>query len=171
MKNRDYWMTPICFVWGLFYAWLVTWVANVIYWLENISIESLLGSVFWTDVKGLLFVIHAFVSMFFYIAVLPAAAIPISHVYNPWIRRFLIVAYAVSVITIIDPSVSSYLFSKPIESIVEFLRKDCYFHLMGGASLANLTWSDKISRLDYNVFHTYIVIGAILCLRNKDNFL
>ena len=169
-KEKDILMTPVCFVWGLAYAWLAVWVINIFYWVESITIGSLLGSIFWTDARGPLYVIHTFIAMAFYAAVLPFAVVPISHVYNPWIRRLLIVLYAFSIICIVDKSVSSYFFSGNLNSMASFLRNDCYFHLIGGVSFLNLTWSDKLSQFEYNVFDIYIVITAIVCLCNKDNF-
>lgn len=165
--HNDYLMIPVCYVWGIAYAFAVVWAVNIIQWLDSITIESLLGTLFWADARGPLYVIHTLIVMFFYIGVLPAAVIPLKHIDNRIIQKVLIVVLTISVLFLFDPHMKSSLYPSWLWNSLYFLQNKCYFHLIGGASFANLTWSESVSSFEYGVFDFYVIVSGILTLMNK----
>ena len=169
-KNDDennYLMIPICYVWGIVYAFGVVWGVNIIQWIDSVTIDSLLGSLFWADSRGLLYVIHTLVVMFFYIFVLPAAVIPLKYIDSAVIQKILIIILAISIIFLFDPHITNSYAPDWLGKIISFLQDKCYFRLIGGASFANLTWSESISEFEYGVFDFYVIVSSILTLLNK----
>lgn len=165
--DNDYLMIPICYIWGIAYAFGVLWGVNIIQWIDSITIDSLFGSLFWADSRGLLYVIHTLVVMSFYVFVLPAAVIPLNHINSGVIQKILIVVLAISVLFLFDPNITNSYAPGWLAKIICFLQNNCYFHLMGGASFANLTWSEDISEFEYGVFDFYIIVSCVLLLMNK----
>ena len=166
-RSNDYLMIPVCYVWGIAYAFAVVWAVNIIQWIDSVTIDSLLGSLFWADARGPLYVIHTLIVMFFYIGVLPASVIPLKHIDNRIIQKVLIVALTISILFLFDPHITNSFAPYWLSKIVYFLQDKCFFHLIGGASFANLTWSETISSFEYGVFDFYVIISGLLTLINK----
>ena len=72
------------------------------------------------------------------------------------------------IITLFDPDMK-YNLPSFLSNIFNFLQTTCYFKLLGGASLADLTWSSDMSSLDYGVFDFYMIILAIIGAFTKKN--
>ena len=168
-RRKNIYLIPLCFLLGIVYAWGVLWVINIFEWLESITIGDLLGTLFWADARGPLYIIHTFVVMIPYIIVLPAAVMAFKYVRGIWPKRIMALLMAPTLIYLFDPTMAAYS-TEGVRLFFDFFHDKCYCHLLGGASFANLTWSDSVGKFEYTVFDVYVVISAILCAFNKDNF-
>ena len=148
------------FICGIVVAWFAAWGVNIIEWLGSITIGSILKDLFFADARGLLKIIYTLVAMFPYIFVWFGAMWGILKIHPRAAQRISSIIMGLVIITLFDPDMKFYLPSF-LYNVVNFLQTTCYFKLLGGASLADFTWSSDMSSFDYGVFDFYMIILAI----------
>lgn len=164
--KKNFFLIPGTFLLGIAMAWIAVWFVNILQWLESITIGSLLGTLFWADARGPLYVIHTFVVMFMYVLVLPAAVYHFKYVEGILAKRIMVILMTITIIFLFDKHMASNL-SWDIASKIYFLQEKCYFRLLGGASFANLTWSESVSYFEYVVFDIYVALTGLVFFFNK----
>lgn len=156
------------FISGIVVAWLCAWGVNIVEWCCSLSIGSLFENLFFADARGLLKIIYSLVSMLPYIFVWFGAMWGIMKIQPRLAQRISSIIMGLVIITLFDPDMKYYLPSF-LYNVFNFLQTTCHFKLLGGASLADLTWSSDMSSLDYSVFDFYMIILAIIGAVSKNN--
>lgn len=156
------------FISGIVVAWVCAWGVNILEWAGSLSIGSIFQNLFFADARGPLKLIYSLVSMFPYIFVWFGAMWGIMKIQPLLARRISFIIMGLVIITLFDPDIKWNLPSF-LYHVFNFLQTTCYFKLLGGASLADFTWSSDMSSLDYGVFDFYMIILAIIGAVSKNN--
>lgn len=156
------------FIIGIVVAWFCAWAVNILEWCCSLSIGSFFEDLFFADARGPLKIIYSLVSMFPYIFVWFGAMWGISKIQPRLAQSISSIIMGLVIITLFDPDMK-YNLPSFLSNIFNFLQTTCYFKLLGGASLADLTCSSDMSSLDYGVFDFYMIILAIIGAFTKIN--